>query len=451
MTSPVRSDRFTYGPVEVDEPAGVVRFHYTLDTVELVEQLEVGPGHTWSPAAYEAVRIVGLLAGVSYFKAGAPPVVDLGNTQLRPGDVEFLRDFYIQGLGEFAYRNGLDLSDLEFAGGKQEPPFELDEAELASHPRHHLLVPFGGGIDSIVTVETLKASRSDAELFVLDRAGAPPFRAIERAASTTGLAVRRAQREIDPWILSPEAGRSAFNGHVPVTGIVSAVAVLCAVLTGRGRVVMSNEWSSSKPTLTFNGREVNHQYSKSYLFEAGFRSVLESSLGSLVEYFSLLRPFSELWVAERFSRMTDYHKVFHSCNRAFHLDPAKRLDSWCGRCDKCCFIDLILAPFLDHDRLLEIFGGAEPLEQRDLVEVFEALLGLSGAFKPFECVGDVDESRVALRLAANRPDRASNEVMSLLLDKLDRAGGQSCAEPASFMLPMGAHHIPYDLSPTTLV
>ncbi len=453
MSSPVRSERFSYGPVEIDQRAGTLRFHYSLDAVKLVEELDVGPGHKWSPAASEAARIVGLLAGVSYFKAGAPPVVDLGDTPLRPGDLEFLRDFYVQGLGEFAFRNELDLTEVQFVGGTPAPHVELNETDLKASPEQRLLVPFGGGIDSIVTVETLKPANPDMELFVLNRSGTPPFEAIERAASTTGLAIRRAQREIDPWILSPEVKKNVFNGHVPVTGIVSAIAVLCAVLDGRGQVVMSNEWSSSKPNLTVNGRGINHQYSKSDLFEAGFRSILKNSLGSLVEYFSLLRPFSELWVAQRFASMTAYHGVFHSCNRAFHLDPAQRLDAWCGRCDKCCFIDLILAPFMDRDQLSEIFKGNEPLEQGDLAGVFEALVGIGRGFKPFECVGDFDESQMALRLAAARPDRVSNEVLARLLDKLDSTTGNSVslADPAVFMRPMGTHHIPHDLTPATLV
>ena len=35
---------------------------------------------------------------------------------------------------------------------------------------------------------------------------------------------------------------------------------------------MSNEWSSSSPTVEVDGRGINHQYSKFYRFEAGFRA-----------------------------------------------------------------------------------------------------------------------------------------------------------------------------------
>ena len=451
MSSPIRSGRFAYGPLDIDESAGLLRCFYRLDSLDLVETIDVGPGHTWTAAAYEAARIVALLAGVSYFKAGAPPLIDLGDTVLRPGEMEFLRQFYIEGLGEFAYRNGLDLSDLRFMGGVPVAGGPPPATGGIRGSLKRLLVPFGGGIDSIVTVESLRDFGEDMALFVVNRRGVPPFEAIERAAAVTGLPVRRAQRDIDPWILSPPEGRSVFNGHVPVTGIVSAIAVLCAVLDGRGRVVMSNEWSASKPNLVSGGLAVNHQYSKSAAFESAFRSVLEGALGADVDYFSLLRASSELWVARRFSQMQRYHSVVHSCNRAFHLDPALRLDTWCGRCDKCCFIDLILSPFMTRDALVGIFGGSEPLEQNDLTERFEALIGTGESLKPFECVGDIEECRVAVELAASSPDRAGNEVLATLRAQLETAGGALPADAAAFFHPIGTHNIPDDLAATALV
>ena len=451
VSSPIRSGRFTYGTLELDEGTGVMRCHYSLDDIELVETVDVGPGHEWTPAAYEAARIVALLAGVSYYKAGAPSVIDLGDMGVREGEREFIRDFYIQGLGEFAYRNGLDLTDLRIVGGV---PITRNAAQATGDRQgdpSRLLVPFGGGVDSIVTVECLREARYDMELFVVNRRGVPRFEAIERAAAVTGLDVRRAQREIDPWILSPPEGASPFNGHVPVTGIVSALAVLCAVLDGRSAVVMSNEWSASKPTLVADGVAVNHQYSKSDAFESSLRAVLKSALGDEPDFFSLLRASSELWVARRFAQMTRYHRVFRSCNRAFHLDPALRADKWCGRCDKCCFIDLILAPFMDRDALADIFGAAEPLEQIDLMERFEALIGTGRNFKPFECVGDVDECRVAVKLASVRPDRTGNKILAALTEHLGPWRGAGSSDSATFFRPIGTHNIPDDLAASALV
>src|SRR5690606_5870238 len=131
-------------------------------------------------------------------------------------------------------------------------------------------------------------------------------------------------------------------------------------------------------------RIVNHQWSKSMAFEQAFREVLAQSVGTAVDYFSRLRPYTELLIAERFSHLDRYHLAFQSCNRGFHIDPAQRLDHWCGRCDKCVFIDLILAPFMDATALSDVFRGREPLDDMSLLPRFEALVDTSGALKPWE-------------------------------------------------------------------
>src|SRR5262249_29700993 len=200
---------------------------------------------------------------------------------------------YLDGLGEFAYRNELDLSALQFRGGIIGEP-------AGGHPRpgapHAMLIPFGGGIDSIVTLELMRG-RGDAALCVMSRPG-DRSPAIERPAAVTGLPVVRAGREIDGQLLrSAELG--FLNGHVPVTGILSAIAVMAALLDGRDAVVMSNEWSASVATLQAGGRPVNHQYSQSMEFEAGFRQGLADALGGRLAHFSALRPFPPPGVGPR--------------------------------------------------------------------------------------------------------------------------------------------------------
>jgi hypothetical protein len=173
--------------------------------------------------------------------------------------------------------------------------------------------------------------------------------------------------------------------------------------------------------------------------------VLAGAVGPAANWYSLLRPFSELWVARRFAALTRYHRVVHSCNRAFYLDPAERLDTWCGRCDKCCFIDLILSPFMSADELAAIFDGAEPLADETLVPQFRLLLGLGDGIKPFECVGDVDECRTAATVAIERPDRASSSVLRQLVGELGPVAGPARASADRLMLPLSDHAIPSDL------
>jgi UDP-N-acetyl-alpha-D-muramoyl-L-alanyl-L-glutamate epimerase len=465
--APSRGQVFRYEGFATDAEQGLLTCRYSLDGREFAERISLDPGPGWDePGAQAAARIVYLLAGVSYYKTAAPPVIDLGDTALTERELAFLREFYLSGLGEYAYRNRLDLSDLTIL--TQSPtapapaPAECGVSAAIATPNSHLsaqarrpaaaagkpLIPFGGGIDSIVTVEGVRQRTSDIALFVVSRPG-DRFAAIERPAAVSGLPVIRAGREIDPQLLrSRELG--FLNGHVPVTGIISAIAVLAATLNDRDAVVMSNEWSASVPTLEHNGQQVNHQWSKSAAFEASFRALLQASGEHLPAYFSALRDRTELWVGERFARLTQYHSTFRSCNRAFQIDTSKRLAHWCGQCDKCCFIDLILAPFMSAEQLRDVFaqdgggsglGNPEPLANPELKPKFQTLLG-SGT-KPFECVGEVNECRAAVVLAAQRPDRAPTTMLQELAREVTgRPDAPTPAQVEAMRHPVGASFVP---------
>jgi UDP-N-acetyl-alpha-D-muramoyl-L-alanyl-L-glutamate epimerase len=276
--TPARGRVFRYEGFATDSERGLLTCRYSLDGRDFVERVSLSPGRRWdTPAARAAARLVFLLAGVSYYKTAAPPVIDPGGTALTDAERVFLRDFYLQGLGEYAYKNNLDLSGLRIEGPTAPGPAEAPAAVSGRLGR--ALVPFGGGIDSIVTVEGVRKVAADVALFVVSRPG-DRFAAIERPAEVSGLPVVRAGREIDPQLLrSAELGFR--NGHVPVTGVISAIAILAAVLDERDVVVMSNEWSASVPTLEYRGEPVNHQYSKSAAFEAAFRDVLAADPAGL--------------------------------------------------------------------------------------------------------------------------------------------------------------------------
>ena len=448
--APVRGQVFRYEGFATDAGRGLLTCRYSLDGRQFTERVSLTPGPAWdSQAARAAARLVYLLAGVSYYKTAAPPVIDLGGTALTGRERTFLREFYLSGLGEYAYRNGIDLGDLRIEAHEAGEDQEGQEGQgLVRGMRP--LIPFGGGIDSIVTVEGIRRRTDDIAAFVVSRPG-DAFAAIERPAAVSGLPVLRAGREIDPQLLrSAELG--FLNGHVPVTGIISAIAVLAAVLHGRDAVVMSNEWSASVPTLEHDGRQVNHQWSKSAAFEAAFRDLLKAA--GLPDYFSALRDRTELWVGERFAALTQYHATFRSCNRAFHIDIGRRLGHWCGQCDKCAFIDLILAPFMSKDQLEAVFaadggasetGGAEPLGNPELRPKFEALLG--AGTKPFECVGEITECRAAVVLAARRADRAATPLLQELAAEITgRPDAPAEAEIAAMRRPVGASFVPAEYS-----
>jgi len=434
QTSPrERGREFRYVGFDLT-PAGALTCRYDLDGESFDERVELSAdGDYTSAAASAAARLVWLLAGVSYYKTGAPPriVVEGGLSDL---ERDFLRDLYVEGLAEFAYRTGLDVSDVVIEGERR----EAAPTPAATDPKRPL-IPFGGGIDSIVVVDETLRHQPDAALFVANTSDVL-FAPIEDTAAVTGLPVVRARRHLDEKVLRSRE-RGYFNGHVPVTGVLSAVAVLAAVAQGRGSVVMSNEHSASEPTaLRANGVLVNHQWSKSLAFEQRFRRLLGETLTG-VDYYSALRPYSELWVAERFAALPAYHRAFRSCNKAFYVNPESRLSEWCGECDKCCFIDLILAPYLSRDELDAIFSGREPLEQARLEGSFRDLLGEPGRTKPLECVGDEGECRRAVLLAAAREDRQGNPVLTALVEYV---GGSGLPVPSveALLSAQGEHFVP---------
>jgi UDP-N-acetyl-alpha-D-muramoyl-L-alanyl-L-glutamate epimerase len=443
---PKRAERFRYDGYTIDPVRGEVECTYSTAGHSFTERYVFGPRGDWdAPAVEAAVRILFLLAAVSYYKTTAAEMIDLGTTPTTAEERAFLATYYVNGLAEFAYRNTIDLHGLQVIGPDATPAATVDYVPEPLRP----LIPFGGGIDSIVTVAWLSRLAPDTALCVVHPPG-ERFDAIERAAAVTKLPVTRITREIDPLVRrSDELG--FLNGHVPITAVITAAALVAAVLDGRDAVVLSNEWSASVPTLVHEGRPVNHQWSKGIEFEEGFAHLVERSLGPALSVFSYLRSRSELWVAMQFSGLREYHRVFRSCNRAFHQDRTARLGRWCGRCDKCCFIDLILAPFLTAAELSEIFDGHEPLEDPSLENRFYDLLGLDPDDKPFECVGDAGECRAALLDAAASPDRQDSPILEALADCLYNEPGLTPSYVTEFLSPLGDHHIPERYAPSDLL
>jgi len=199
---------------------------------------------------------------------------------------------------------------------------------------------------------------------------------------------------------------------------VSCVALLSATLNGFDAVAMANERSASAGNVRWKGVEVNHQFSKGLRAERLLRAALAEvapSAGAArpgLQLFSVLRPACELAVARAFARLERYHGAFTSCNTLFRSDPARRGSSWCCECPKCRFVFLALAPFSEPAHMREIFGR-DLLDEPAQFEGF-AMLTATGAHKPFECVGEEQESIAAIRLLAADPRWSAQRVVARL-------------------------------------
>ena len=125
------SDHFRYDEVVVDPDRSTISCRYTTGGHTFTERFTFGMGGDWdAPAVRAAVRVLFLLAGVSYYKTTAAPLIDLGDHPTTQAERAFLTGFYVHGLGEFAYRNGIDLRGIAVTGPDATPappvPYEPD-------------------------------------------------------------------------------------------------------------------------------------------------------------------------------------------------------------------------------------------------------------------------------------------------------------------------------------
>lgn len=424
---------FSFSACHYDPASGEATLSYEVDGCELSEKITF----PWAPwpvdasrqaAFFQALELLHLVAGISYYKAGLAPEIDMGDIKIDGLVANFLNDLYEKGLAEFAYVNRLDLTGLidfgvnvdestgsadvsgKSSSSKSNPAYPVDLPERA-------LVAMGGGKDSLVCLQMLKHAGVEVQPACV---GGSTL--IGETVKAAGLPLVRIQRELSPELTSLNA-RGAWNGHVPVTAINSAILLCAGLLYGYRYIVFANESSANEATLRDEqGREVNHQYSKSLAFEQSFAEVVKHHVSPGINYFSLLRPFSEIAITRRFSEMTGYHKVFSSCNRNFHQDGSHITGRWCLDCPKCRFAALALAPFLSPQALLAI-QGADLLDLESQLQGFKALCGL-GEDKPFECVGSIAESRAAMRYLSERPQWQEKYVVKTLagLAEIRRAG-----------------------------
>jgi hypothetical protein len=401
-----RAELFRYVALEVSETT--LKGTFELDGKTFVESVTFEGVASLDTTAVTAVaQLWFLLAGLSYYKAGAARHVDVGSTPLGVKGRALLEAALRDGLAEFAYRNELSLANVVISGGVATTTYapEIDPERV--------LIPFGGGIDSVVTTTEL-ATHLERTLFVVSPASGR-FAPLEVTAAATGLGVVRATRVLDSQILRGDS--SLLNGHVPITAMVTLLAAVAALASGRGGVVMSNEHSASLANLRWEGIDVNHQWSKSWDAEQLLAEALSERVGPDFVVASFLRDRSEVWVARAFSRLNTYHHVFRSCNRAFNQVLEKRLDTWCGVCDKCLFTNLMLAPFLPRETLREIFQH-EPLSDPAREAQLRVLVGAGLDFKPFECVGDPDESAVALVKVSQLAEWSDVELLAVLAQEV---------------------------------
>lgn len=342
---------------------------------------------------------LGLVELVSYWKATCSPRVIIKPHGLSQTMTDWWKKLYFNGLGEFFYVNKIhtdidSFMDISSTG-------DILSANNNSLALKGSLVPVGGGKDSAVTLNVLRSLKSEINPYIINGRGATNLTC--EVAGYNDNEVITVKRTIDKNLIDLNS-KGFLNGHTPFSAIVAFSSILSAILNSKKYVVLSNESSANESTVL--GESINHQFSKGEDFENDFIDYEKKYINSGVEYFSFLRPLSELQIAMLFAKYKEFHKVFKSCN------AGSKTDIWCCNCPKCLFVYIILSPFLSEEELTDIFGE-NLLDKEELLDIYKQLSGVYEN-KPFECVGSRDEVIVSSRAALDKLINGNCRIPHLL-------------------------------------
>ncbi|MBI1263199.1 MAG: hypothetical protein GC187_00505 [Alphaproteobacteria bacterium] len=408
---------------ELEPGANAVRFAYACPRFGRFEEVARFAPHARIETIPEPLRtglltLAAILIGTSYYKAAPAGAVRL-DMPLTSAARRLAGLAYGQGLGEFYVRNALPYPPaLEIAGpdiADARAPGRAPPAPARMSDRPRAACAFGGGKDSHVARAILEAAGADAEqvsIILSSRVGG-------RLQSMTDRPLTLMTRAIDPRLIALSRSGEALNGHIPITGINSCLLALHAAACGQDWVVFANERAASEPTMHVDGHPVNHQFSKSLEFEDALRDAFAVA-GAGIDYFSILRPVSELWTAHYLARRAPRAlDVFASCNRNFvFAGDAVLADGqrWCGKCSKCVYTGVLMACWLTPQRHEAVFQS-RPLHDPANLDHAIDIAGLTGA-KPWECVGEAREVAAALHHLAAAPGWADAPVIAAVKDRL---------------------------------
>lgn len=330
--------------------------------------------------------------GVSYFKAALPPRIEAA--PVGAADAAFWDLLYTEGMGEFYFRNGLSpLGKAVF------PRVNASTAPLpGASAGNGSLVLLGGGKDSALVADIVNSTGKPAAALALGNSVW-----MQRSAAAARLPLHTIGRRLDPRLLQLNAA-GAWNGHIPISACIAFVATLVGYAAGFNAVLTGNERGADDTLVELDGYSINHQWSKSLRFECAFREWCARQYTQGPSYFSLLRPLSEIHIAQLFAKLGAQHASFTSCNGNFRQQAGRRQEQstprWCGRCAKCVFVSLLLAPHLTGAQVQQIFGGDFLAEEYNRAQL-QDLLGL-GSGKPWDCVGTLQECRLSITALARQ-------------------------------------------------
>lgn len=389
---------FKFSKYELSSDGKELQFHYSFDqSLHFTEKIVLPEGQYVDEGLRETdyfkrmLELYHLVAGTSYYKLYPTKQIEAENVRFTPALSDLLNKIYCEGLGEFMYVNQLKPEHLVRFSPDTTELNTVTELELSSKP----IVMIGGGKDSLVSLAALRKGQREFTAFRVNG-----HTLVDTQLDALQVEDRcTVKRIIDSKLLDAKNLTGALNGHVPVTAILSILALIMALIRGQSTVITSNESSADIPNLEYEGVKINHQFSKSLQMERSLREYVQSEISPSLAYFSMLRPLSELMIAKLF-----VDNIFHavrgkwsSSNHNFQLRGEDQSPNWdADYSEKTLATYALLAPFLKRGEMAAEFGIDNPFQEK----YKETWLRLGGQkeYKPFECVADINEVRHALWL-----------------------------------------------------
>ena len=195
----------------------------------------------------------------------------------------------------------------------------------------------------------------------------------------------------DPAATAREYGVS--RPIVCETPISIFAALPLALAHGYRHLMLANERSADEGSFVWpaTGEQVNHQWGKSLAAERLLDAYLRRHLLANVTYFSLLKPIGDVVIFNLLRGEGAAVRATHSCSVR---------KPWCERCPKCAYVGLGFHAYLDREVVEGLFSG-DLFDRPENLEHYRGLLGLDRP-KPFECVGEIGESRLAMEICRRR-------------------------------------------------
>ncbi len=402
---------FIFEDYSFDPATNTAQFHYSFDGERhFTETLSLGPVILNSPrpeksfsgiqdpinndVLEKALQLSFYLAGTSYYKAFPTKKVIFKKAQPDAWQAQFLQKVYTEGLSQFLFENKLELSDIA--------TFEAGPATqtASDYNGEGIIALQSGGKDSLLLATLLEEKAVAYTPWYIQYSQSYP-----RVLDQLKYPLTTARRTVDSAVLKQAQADGALNGHVPVTYIVLSYALLEAILQAKNTVLAAIGAEGGEPHEFIGDLPVNHQWAKTWEAEQLFAQYVTDYISSDLRVGSPLRGFSELKIAELFTKHAweKFGHSFSSCNKAnYELGADNSTLQWCGDCPKCANSYLLFAPFVEPKELQSLFGGEDLFQKPSLTETFKGLLGIDGVMKPFECVGETTELQTAYHMAIQK-------------------------------------------------